>query len=72
MCVVALRSPLAKGHVNVEIGQNIPERIAHNQECNICLIGVGEDLVAAGLYQFTIRLDNRAAIERFLTRQRAD
>jgi hypothetical protein len=46
--------------------RNIPERIANNQECNIFLIRSGEDVVAAGLYQFAIRLNDRAAIERFL------
>lgn len=45
---------------------SVPERIANNQERNIFLIGSGEDVVAASLYQFTVRFNDRAAIERFL------
>lgn len=46
--------------------KTVPEWISHYQKYNIGFVTAGEDVIAAGLDEFTVCLNDRAAIERFL------
>ena len=44
----------------------LPKWIANDEEDNVGLVGTGKNIITASLDQFTIRFNDRAAVELFL------